>query len=117
MLELMARGCMRVGEVLKLTPMDIEDRKATVRAPKSGSEVEVVFLPQKVADRLKKYIHDNGIKPGDRIFPIIYADAGSLSLRVVNWSAFKLGLMICAGTPPPMPVGQGPRLKSSARCC
>jgi hypothetical protein len=27
MLELMARGCMGVGEVLKLTPRDIEDRK------------------------------------------------------------------------------------------
>ena len=30
MLELMARGCMKVGEVLKLQPKDIEDRKATI---------------------------------------------------------------------------------------
>ena len=52
MLELMARGCMRVGEVLKLTPMDIEDRKVVIRDPKSGREAEVVFLPQKVIDRL-----------------------------------------------------------------
>jgi len=81
MLELMARGCMRVGEVLKLTPVDIEDRNATVRAPKSGSEVEVVFLPQKVADRLKKYIHDNGIKLGDRIFPITYAAARIIVIK------------------------------------
>jgi integrase/recombinase XerD len=42
MLELMARGCMRVGEVLKLTPMDIEDRKAIIRDPKSGREAEAV---------------------------------------------------------------------------
>ena len=73
MLELMARGCMRVGEVLKLTLMDIEDRKAIIRDPKSGREAEVAFLPQKVADRLKKYVRDNGIKPDTRIFPITYA--------------------------------------------
>jgi integrase/recombinase XerD len=30
MLELMARSGMRVGEVLKLKPMDIDDRKATI---------------------------------------------------------------------------------------
>ncbi|MCJ7538336.1 MAG: site-specific integrase [Desulfobacterales bacterium] len=59
-LELMARGCMGVGEVLKLTPMDIEDRKAIIRDPKSGREAEVVFLPQKVADRLKE---SNGYAP------------------------------------------------------
>jgi len=75
MLELMARSGMRVGEVLKLTPMDIEDRKAIIRDPKSGKEAEVAFLPQKVSDRLKKYIGDNGIKSGNRIFPITYAAA------------------------------------------
>jgi integrase/recombinase XerD len=30
MLELMARGCMRIGEVLNLTPIDIEDRKVII---------------------------------------------------------------------------------------
>jgi len=30
MLELMARGGMRVGEVLKIRPMDIQDRKITL---------------------------------------------------------------------------------------
>jgi integrase len=75
MLELMARSGMRVGEVLKLTPKDIEDRKVIIQDPKSGNKAEVAFLPQKVADRLKKYISDNGIRPGDRIFPITYAAA------------------------------------------
>ena len=56
MLELMARGCMRIGEVLNLTPMDIEDRKVIIQSPKSGRVTEVVFLPQKVIDRMKKYI-------------------------------------------------------------
>jgi integrase/recombinase XerD len=35
-LELMARGGMRISEVLKLTPADIEDRKLILRDPKSG---------------------------------------------------------------------------------
>lgn len=75
MLELMARGGMRVGEVLKLTPSDIEDRKILIRAPKSGKEMEVVFIPQKLADRLKGYIQDKGIDPDKRIFPISYSAA------------------------------------------
>jgi integrase/recombinase XerD len=75
MLELMARSCMRIGEVLKLTPLDIDDRKAIIREPKSGKEAEVVFLPQKVADRLRKYIREKEIDSGARIFPITYAAA------------------------------------------
>lgn len=75
MLELMARACMRVGEVLKLKGKDIEERKATIRNPKSGKEAEIAFLPQKVADRLQIFITNNGIKPEDRIFPITYAAA------------------------------------------
>ena len=35
-LELMARGGMRIGEVLKLTPRDISDQKLILRGPKSG---------------------------------------------------------------------------------
>ena len=75
MLELMARGGMRIGEVLKLKPNDIEDRKAIIRDPKSGRELEVVFIPKKVADRLKDYIRNQGIKLDKRIFPISYPAA------------------------------------------
>ena len=88
MLELMARACMRVGEVLKLRPKDIEDRKAIIRDPKSGKETEVAFLPQKVADRLQKYINDIGIGPDDRIFPITLPPPGLLSGRPAIWSGF-----------------------------
>ncbi len=49
-LELMARGAMRVGEVLKITPNDISERKILLRNPKSGREYEIIFIPQKVAD-------------------------------------------------------------------
>jgi integrase/recombinase XerD len=75
MLELMGRGGMRVGEVLKLTPRDIEERKLILTDPKSGKEAEVAFIPQKVADRLKDYIRNIGIGPDQRIFPITYPAA------------------------------------------
>ena len=32
----------------------------------------MVFIPQKVADRLKEYIKGKGIEPDQRIFPITY---------------------------------------------
>jgi len=51
---------------LKLTPNDVEDRKIFIRDPKSGNEMELVFIPQKVADRLKEYIRDKGIGPDVR---------------------------------------------------
>ena len=70
MLELMARGGMRISEVLQLTPNDIEDRKLTLRSPKSGKERQIVFIPQKVADRLREYITSKGIGSDKRIFPI-----------------------------------------------
>jgi integrase/recombinase XerD len=37
-LELMARGGMRVGEVLKLTPTDVNGQKLTIQSPKSDEE-------------------------------------------------------------------------------
>jgi integrase/recombinase XerD len=75
MLELMARGGMRIGEVLQLTPRDSEDRRVIIRNPKSGRESEVVFIPQKVAERLREYIRDKGMRADQRIFPITYQAA------------------------------------------
>jgi integrase/recombinase XerD len=73
MLELMARGGMRIGEVLKLRACDVQDRKLIIHDPKSGKEHEIIFVPQKVADRLKEYIRANKINT--RIFPIGYEAA------------------------------------------
>jgi integrase len=84
MLELMARSGMRVGEVLKLKPMDIDDRKAIIRDPKSGKETEVIFLPQKVAERLRTYIREKGINPDARIFPLTYAAARLIVKKAGN---------------------------------
>ena len=72
-LEIMARGGLRISEVLKLTPRDVEDQKLALREPKSGKQVEYAFIPIKLADRLREYIRVNGIETADRIFPISYA--------------------------------------------
>jgi integrase len=75
----MARGGMRIGEVLEIRPKDIEDRKIILKDPKSGKELEVVFITQKLADRLKEYIREKKLKPDKEIFPITY---------LLSWSAF-----------------------------
>jgi integrase len=75
MLELMARGGMRVGEVLKLNAGDVDDQKLTIRNPKSGKASEAVFIPKKLADRLKDYIRGRAIEGDQRIFPISYTAA------------------------------------------
>ncbi len=85
-LELMARGGMRIGEVLGLTPGDVSERKITIRLPKSGKEAEVAFIPQKVSDRLKDYIRAKGIPSKDRIFPLTYG-GGRLIVK-------KAGMMV-----------------------
>lgn len=75
LLELMARGGKRISEVLKLTPNDVQDRRLIIQYPKSGKEIEIVFIPRKLAERLRAYIKDNDIRSGDRIFPISYTAA------------------------------------------
>jgi integrase/recombinase XerD len=77
-LELMARGGMRVGEVLKLTLNDILDRKLILNDTKSGKEQEFIFIPQKVANRLKEYVRVQKIAPKQMIFPICYGAARSM---------------------------------------
>jgi integrase/recombinase XerD len=95
MLELMARGGMRIGEVLKLTPDDINERKLTLREPKSGKELEFVYIPKKVADRLKEYIKEKDTNHNNRIFPISYEAARSMVKR----SRDTVGIKVKASRP------------------
>jgi integrase len=69
-LELMARGGMRIGEVLKLRPQDIQDRKLIIQNPKSGKPDEVVYIPRKLFERLRQYIRENNIHSFESIFSI-----------------------------------------------
>ena len=90
MLELMARGGMRISEVLKLTPADIIDQKLILRNPKSGKEHELVFIPQKLAERLKEYVATKKTEPGKRIFPITYVAARLMVQKAGNLVGISL---------------------------
>jgi integrase len=89
-LELMARGGMRIGEVLKLTPHDILDRKLILNDTKSGKEQEIVFIPQKVADRLKEYVRFQKMAPKQMIFPICYGAARAMVKKAGQVVGIKL---------------------------
>ena len=85
MLELMARGGMRISEALKLVAKDVRGQKLVLREPKSGKQTEVVFIPQKTADRLRAFIEREGILPDQRIFRMTYQCA-----RIIVNKAGKL---------------------------
>ncbi len=91
MLEINARGGMRVGEVLNLRVVDVDDQKLTIRNPKSGKSSEVVFIPKKIADRLKDYIKARGVEGDERIFPISYTagQGHGQEGRRPGWGPFK----------------------------
>jgi len=91
MLELMARGGMRIGEVLKLRAGDVDDRKLSINSPKSGRNSEVVFIPKKVAERLKDYIRSKGMRSGDHIFPMGYTGARA----IVKKAGRAVGIDLC----------------------
>jgi len=76
--ELMARGGMRIGEVLNLRPCDIRERNLTIQNPKSGRPGEVVYVSRKLLVRLNDYTKDNNIDSDNRIFPISYVAAWSM---------------------------------------
>jgi len=90
MLELMARGGMRISEVLGLQPADVENRKLILRSPKSGRELEVVFIPQKLSSRLSSYIKDKEVKDNQRIFPLSYSGAWKIVVKVGKMVGIKL---------------------------
>ncbi len=73
---------MRIGEVLKLTPGDINDRMLIIQNPKSGRAQEVVYIPRKLLQRLKGYVESQNFKYSGRIFPISYVAAWTM----VKWS-------------------------------
>ncbi len=86
-LELMARGGMRVGEVLNLKPADIQERSLAIQNPKSGRVGETVYVPRKLLVRLTAYTKAKNIDSNARIFPISYVAAWSMvkkAGRMVN---------------------------------
>jgi len=90
MRELMARGGMRIGEVIKLRFIDIQGRKLILKDPKSGKEQEVGFIPQKVADRLREYARQQCKNPNDRVFRISYEATRIMVLKAGNMVGIHL---------------------------
>lgn len=90
MLELMAKGGMRVSEVLGLRPNDINNGKLLLHEPKSGREQEIVFIPRKLSSRLENYIRDQNFKADQRIFPITYAGARKIVVKTGDMLGVKL---------------------------
>ncbi len=62
-------------EVLKLKAGEVDERKIVIDSPKSGKQSEVVFIPKKVAERLKDYTNLKNLEFNQRIFPIGYTGA------------------------------------------
>ena len=90
MLELMARGGMRISEVLGLKPADIDDRKLLLHEPKSGRDLEIVFIHQKLCTRLVNFVRDSNIQHNQRIFPITYSGARKMVRKVGEMIGIKL---------------------------
>jgi integrase len=55
-----------------------------LRGPKSGRDAEAIFIPQKVADRLRHYVKAQNISQHDRIFPICHEAAKSVVRKAGN---------------------------------
>ena len=89
-LELQSRCGARIEEVLKIRGKDIDGRKIIVQNPKSGKERETIFMPEQVADRLKAYIQEKGLREQDRVFNLSYATAR----KMINKLGQKVGIKL-----------------------
>jgi len=82
LLELQARCGLRIGEVLKIRPKDIEGRKITLQSPKSGRTIENAFMPEQVANRIQRYIAQRDIPEDAPIFKLSYTGARNIVRRL-----------------------------------
>jgi len=77
-LELQARCGMRIGEVLNIKASDVTGRKIMLHEPKSGRDVEVVFMPEHIASRVAQYVAEKELAPDERVFGIGYTTVRNL---------------------------------------
>ena len=88
--ELQARCGLRLGEVLKLRVSDVNDRKLSLRNPKSGREGEVAFMPEAIATRLRSYIAGQQLAGDHLLFPISYSTARSFIKKLGEKSNVRI---------------------------
>jgi len=61
----MARGKMRVGEVLNFTPANIQKKSLAIQDPKSGRPEGTVYVPREILVRLTAYAKSKDIDSSD----------------------------------------------------
>jgi len=59
-------------------------------ASKSGREQEIVFIPKKLSNRLHNYVRETSITFDQFIFPITYAGARKVVVKVGDMVGIKL---------------------------
>ena len=89
-LELQSQCGARIGEVLNIRVKDIDGRKVFVQNPKSGKDREAIFMPEQVAERLKAYIQEKGLREEDRVFKLSYGNAR----KMINKLGQKVGIKL-----------------------
>ena len=63
---------LRISEALSLTPSHIEsfEGRPVLRVVGKGGKERVVALPERLADKLRAYAYEKGLKADERFFPI-----------------------------------------------
>jgi len=79
---------LRISEALSLTPFKIEvfEGRPILRFVGKGKKPRVVALPERLADKLRAYAYQKGIKPDQRFFPINRQRAWQI-LKEVSYKA------------------------------
>jgi len=88
--ELQSRCGARIGEVLKIRVKDVDGRRIVLHNPKSGKENEAIFMPEQVANRLRAYIQEQGLKEEDRVFNLSYTSAWTM----INAMGERVGIKL-----------------------
>ena len=74
-----------------------------------------VFIPKKVAGRLRKYIRSKNMDPKERIFPIGYTGARQTVKKTGKKIRIEISPMISGDMLQHMHAGPGHQLKLSAK--
>jgi len=79
---------LRISEALSLTPSKIEsfEGRPVLRIVGKGGKPRVVALPENLADKMKAYAYEKGIKINERFFPINRQRAWQI-LKEVSYKA------------------------------
>jgi len=79
---------LRISEALSLTPSKIEifEGRPALRFVGKGRKPRVVALPERLADKLRAYAYQKGIKPDEKFFPINRQRAWQI-LKEVSYKA------------------------------